>query len=154
MMGFGTARIVDPSGERDAQHELNAALTRQMDAFEKKKKKSVETEKIEERRKQQADKIRDEIRTMHEAYQFLAKKYISDKDRQQQQKQQLRASEEISGNLFEVDEKEETDEVFGIETVMSVKTAANIFKEQSGCKIETEDNNNFNGAHLEQSVNQ
>ena len=74
-MGFGTARLDDVHGKRDAQDELNTSLTRLMETHEKKKKKLLETEKIEQRRSQMADKLRDEVRTVHEAYQFLMKKY-------------------------------------------------------------------------------
>ena len=134
MMGFGTARIVDPSGERDAHCELNNALSRQMEAFEKKKKKTIEVEKNEQRKKQLADKLRDDIRTMHEAYQFLAKKYNSDKDRlQEKQMQAFEGPQE--------DTKEE-DEVFGINTALKVKSATNIFKEKAAARNENENNNN------------
>ena len=139
MMGFGTARIVDPSGERDAQSELNNALTRQMEAFEKKKKKTIEVEKSEERKKVLADKMRDDIRTMHEAYQFLAKKYYSDKDRLKEK--QMRVSEGQPEDGFGFDAKEE-DEVFGINTAVKVKTATNIFKEKAAARNENENNNN------------
>ena len=37
--------------------------------------KLLPKEKIEERRKRMADKLRDDVRTVHEAYQFLARKY-------------------------------------------------------------------------------
>ena len=81
MMGFGTALAMKDSGDRNALEELNTALCRQMETLDKKKKKVIETEKVEEKKIAQQDKIRDEIRTMHEAYQFLAKKYNTDKDR-------------------------------------------------------------------------
>ena len=48
---------------------------------QKKKKKLLETEKIEQRRQQMGDKLRDEVRTVHEAYQFLSRKYALDKER-------------------------------------------------------------------------
>ena len=132
MMGFGTARIVDPSGERDSQDALNNALSRQMEAFEKKKKKTVEGEKNEQRKKQLADKLRDDIRTMHEAYQFLAKKYNSDKERLQEKQMQ------VSEVLHE--ETDEEDEVFGINTALKAKSGS--FKEKAASRNENENNNN------------
>ena len=50
IMGFGTARIVDPTGEKNAQDKLNAALTQKMEDLDKKKKKAMDGEKNEERR--------------------------------------------------------------------------------------------------------
>ena len=78
MMGFGSARIEDQSGKRNALDELNNALSRQMENMEERKKKIEKTEKIEARKEAQHDKLRDDIRTMHEAYQFLAAKYRND----------------------------------------------------------------------------
>ena len=127
-MGFGTARIVDAHGERDAQDELNDALTRLMEVHEKKKKKMLETEKIEARRTQMADKLRDEVRTIHEAYQFLAKKYKYDKQRLKE-KQQLQSAED---NMKEIEEEEGKDEVFGLAEAVAAKSAANHWKKSSG----------------------
>ena len=117
-MGFGTARKIDASGEHGAQDELNNALTRLMDAHEKKKKKILETEKVEERRKQAADKLRDEVRTIHEAYQFLSKKYKYDNQR-------LKEKQQIPDSLINImDEETKEDEVFGLGQAVVLKTAA------------------------------
>ena len=88
-MGFGTARLDDVHGKRDAQDELNNSLTRLMEAHEKKKKKLLETEKIELKRSQMADKLRDEVRTVHEAYQFLSRKYQIDKERLKEKEMEM-----------------------------------------------------------------
>jgi hypothetical protein len=71
IMGFSTSRTLDPSGGHDARVELNAALSKKMLDIEKRKRAANKKEqtKIE-------DKLRDEIRTLHEAYQFLCRKYI------------------------------------------------------------------------------
>jgi len=155
MMGFGTVRLNDQSGERSALDELNTALTRQMETFDKKKKKIQDTEKIEKRRETQQDKIRDEIRTMHEAYQFLAKKYNHDKERQdktRQDKKSLKSAETIGEEIEENDEDGQVDEVFGMETVTTVKSVANIYNDANGCKSETDDNSSVPSV-LEQPVN-
>ena len=123
-MGFGTARIVDAHGERDAQDELNDALTRLMEAHEKKKKKILETEKIEERKRQMGDKLRDEVRTVHEAYQFLAKKYKYDKQRLKE-KQLLQAQEET---LKVIEDEEQKDNAFGMQEAVTAKQAAGLWK--------------------------
>ena len=70
-MGFSTSRTLDPSGGHDAKVELNAALSRKMADIDKRKRAANKKEqtKIE-------DKLRDEIRTLHEAYQFLSRKYM------------------------------------------------------------------------------
>ena len=86
MMGFGTSRTLDPSGSKNARIELNAALTRKMNDFETKRRKLLETDKKVKyvsttMQKQTADKLRDDIRTLHEAYQFLARKYIRDEEK-------------------------------------------------------------------------
>ena len=99
MMGFGTALAMKDSGDRNALEELNTALCRQMETFDKKKKKVIETEKIEEKKIAQQDKIRDEIRTMHEAYQFLAKKYNNDKDRLKDKSQSIGGELTTDGSL-------------------------------------------------------
>ena len=123
-MGFGTARIVDAHGDRDAQDELNDALTRLMEVHEKKKKKMLDNEKIEERRKQQSDKLRDEVRTIHEAYQFLAKKYKYDKQRLKE-RQLLESAEANNGSDCE---EEKDDEVFDFKTILAIKKAAKSMK--------------------------
>ena len=143
-MGFGTARIVDAHGERDAQDELNDALTRLMEAHEKKKKKILETEKIEERKRQMSDKLRDEVRTVHEAYQFLAKKYKYDKQRLKE-KQLLQAQEET---LKVIEDEEEKDNGFGLQEAMTAKTAAGLWKK---AKV---DENNSSEENVEQISNQ
>lgn len=153
MMGFGTARIVDRSGERNALDELNTALSRQMENFDKKKKKILETEKIEKRKEIQQDKLRDEIRTMHEAYQFLAKKYSHDKDRLKEPKQ-LQSSELIDGGI-EDNEDDKPYEGFGMETLTSGTSGAYVFGDVNPHQSEPEDNNTSVsvGALLEQSLN-
>ena len=82
IMGFSTSRTLDPSGGHDAKVELNAALSRKMADIEKRKRMANKKEqtKVE-------DKLRDEIRTLHEAYQFLSRKYI--------RLQELRRAEEV-----------------------------------------------------------
>ena len=123
-MGFGAARKVDAKGERDAQDELNDALTRLMNAHEMKKKKVLETEKVESRVKLAQDKLRNEVRTVHEAYQFLAKKYKYDKQRLKEKQLQQTACEEISNlPLIENNEEQETD-AMKFENAINVKTAA------------------------------
>ena len=99
MMGIGTALAMKDSGDRNALEELNTALCRQMETLDNKKKKVLETEKVEERKIAQQDKIRDEIRTMHEAYQFLAKKYNNDKDRLRDKSQSLGGELTADGTL-------------------------------------------------------
>lgn len=101
-----------------------------MEAHEKKKKKLLETEKIEQRREQMANKLRDEIRTVHEAYQFLSRKYQIDKEKlkekekemQQMQQQQLREG------LMDEEEDLKKDEAIGLGTAVAIKSAANVFK--------------------------
>ena len=151
MMGFGTARINDQSGKGSALEELNTALSRQMEAFEKKKKKIQDTEKIEKRRETQQDKIRDEIRTMHEAYQFLAKKYNHDQDRLKE-KTSLKSTEIVGEKIEENGEDGQVDEVFGMDTLTAMKATTNPFKDSTGCKSETEDNISVPGI-LEQVSN-
>ena len=78
IMGFTSARALDQSGGNDAVKELNIALSLKMEHMEKKKRIAIEKgKKLPETQKNPAaDKVRDEIRTLHEAYQFLSKKYI------------------------------------------------------------------------------
>jgi hypothetical protein len=144
-MGFGTARIVDAHGERDAQDELNDALTRLMEIHEKKKKKMNDTEKIEERRKQQSDKLRDEVRTVHEAYQFLAKKYKFDKQRLKEKQDLQGAADTVK--VIEADE--EKDEVFGLAEAVAIKAAANHWKKP---KNESVGDQNDTNEHKESST--
>ena len=88
IMGFTSARALDQSGGNDAISELNAALSKRMDVFEKKKRIAIEKgKKIPGAQKNpDADKARDELRTLHEAYQFLSKKYIRHMKKRQEQK--------------------------------------------------------------------
>ena len=93
IMGFSTSRTLDPSGGHDAKVELNAALSRKMADIEKRKRAATKKEqtKVE-------DKLRDEIRTLHEAYQFLSKKYI----RLQEIKRNMEEEDEEAEQRYEI----------------------------------------------------
>ena len=141
-MGLGTARLDDAHGKRDAQVDLNESLTRLMEAHEKKKKKVLETEKIEQRRSQMADKLRNEVRTIHEAYQFLSRKYQIDKERlkeKERENQQIKlAHEEMKLELQRRNEeipvieedKPESGKLNPLQTALALKSAANAFKDK------------------------
>ena len=128
IMGIGSARKVDASGDRDAQDELNENLTRLMDVHEKKKKKILETEKVESRAEHAQNKLRDEIRTIHEGYQFLAKKYKYDKQRREQLQQEKQLLQKEENALIVIEDEETTDVVFGLKETMDAKTALNKWK--------------------------
>ena len=64
MLGFTTSRTLDPSSGQDARGELNNALSRRMAELEKKKRMANQKEKFVV-----CDKLRDDVRTLHEAYQ-------------------------------------------------------------------------------------
>ena len=85
LMGFTSARSLDQSGGNDALRELNSALVRRMEHYEKKKRVAIENgKKLPDTQKNPAaDKVRDELRTLHEAYQFLSKKYLNHMKTQQ-----------------------------------------------------------------------
>ena len=146
MMGFGSARIEGPSGKTNALDELNIALSRQMESLEERKKKIEKTEKVEQRREAQQDKLRDEIRTMHEAYQFLAQKYSNDRARMTD-----KASEKI-------DKEENSDDVFAIGAMgahLSAPSNVSPFASISSidpvpCKDEVKDETVVSGSNLEQ----
>ena len=107
-MGFGTARLDDAHGKRDAQEDLNTALTRLMEAHEKKKKKVYDTEKIEQRREMMLNKCRDEVRTIHEAYQFLSRKYQLDKERlkeKEKEMERVRETMKAEGDIEDENER-------------------------------------------------
>ena len=146
MMGFGSARIEGPSGKTNALDELNIALSRQMESLEERKKKIEKTEKVEQRREAQQDKLRDEIRTMHEAYQFLAQKYSNDRAR-------------MTDKASEKNEKEENnDDVFAIGAMgalLSTQSTVSPFASISSidpvpCKDEVKDETVVSGSNLEQ----
>ena len=75
MLGFTTSRTLDPSSGQDARGELNNALSRRMAELEKKKRMANQKEKLAV-----CDKLRDDVRTLHEAYQagFLNAKHTID----------------------------------------------------------------------------
>ena len=79
IMGFTSARSLDQSGGNGAIRELNSALSRRMEHYEWKKRVAIEKGKQlpDTQKNPAADKVRDELRTLHEAYQFLSKKYIN-----------------------------------------------------------------------------
>ena len=137
-MGFGTARLDDVHGKRDAQDDLNASLTRLMDSHEKKKKKLLETEKIEQRRSLMADKLRDEVRTVHEAYQFLSRKYQLDKERLKEKEKEIQEfrdngpeNPEIT-NLIKVDlGDDDKKEIIGLGAAVNLKSIARNLKEST-----------------------
>lgn len=137
-MGFGTARLDDVHGKRDAQDDLNLSLTRLMDAHEKKKKKLLETEKIEQRRSLLADKLRDEVRTVHEAYQFLSRKYQLDKERLKEKEKEIQEfrdngpeNPEIT-NLIKVDlGDDDKKEIIGLGAAVALKSVARTLKESA-----------------------
>ena len=131
MMGFGSARIENQSGKQNAFDELNNALSRQMENMEERKKKIEKTEKLESRREAQHDKLRDDIRTMHEAYQFLAAKYRNDKARNLEKITDKKSSGEITEGVKSLNDKEEcVDEVFSMGAILSAQSAASTFIDQ------------------------
>ena len=140
-MGFGTARLDDVHGKKDAQDDLNASLTRLMDSHEKKKKKLLETEKIEQRRIQMGDKLRDEVRTIHEAYQFLSRKYQLDKERLKEKEKEIQEFRDNAAenpeitNLIKVELEDDKKETIGISAAVALKSAARTFKD-SAIKID------------------
>ena len=76
--------------------------------------------KIEQRREAQHDKLRDEIRTMHEAYQFLAQKYRNDKARNEEKASDKKPSSELTDDMRNGNDKEEpADEVFCMGAILS-----------------------------------
>ena len=79
IMGFTSARSLDQSGGNDALGELNSALSKRMEHYEKKKRIAIEKGKQlpDTQKNPAADKVRDDLRTLHEAYQFLSKKYLN-----------------------------------------------------------------------------
>ena len=146
-MGFGTARLDDAHGKRDAQEDLNTALTRLMEAHEKKKKKVYDTEKIEQRREMMSNKLRDEVRTIHEAYQFLSRKYQLDKERlKEKEKEMERARENMKaeGDMDDENEKEEQKMMGSLQSAMALKSAANAFKGQIDNTAAEKDSNSKN----------
>ena len=146
-MGFGTARLDDAHGKRDAQEDLNTALTRLMEAHEKKKKKVYDTEKIEQRREMMSNKLRDEVRTIHEAYQFLSRKYQLDKERlKEKEKEMERARENMKaeGDMEDENEKEEQKMMGSLQSAMALKSAANAFKGQIDNTAAEKDSNSKN----------
>ena len=78
---------------------------------------------MEVRKLQAQDKIRHEVRLIHEAYQFLAKKYKHDKQR-------LKEKLEYSDELIKIadDNEEENDEVFGMDKALAAKAALKTWK--------------------------
>ena len=142
MMGFGTARTLDPSGSKNARNELNAALTRKMNDFETKRRKLLELDKqksfvAESVRNQTKDKLRDDIRTLHEAYQFLARKYMRDEEKLKEKMNNTTTENDIQdmlddlhlvNNFNDNEEKEEDNDVFGLGQKSSINTNADIFK--------------------------
>ena len=130
MMGFGTARSLDPSGNKNARAELNVCLSRKMADFDTKRKKLLELDKIktnlsEAAKNQAKDKLRDDIRTLHEAYQFLARKYIRDEEKMKEKMNGTLVGEDndvidldaiddlhLVNNLYDDDDNEEDNDVF------------------------------------------
>ena len=146
-MGFGTARLDDAHGKRDAQEDLNSALTRLMEAHEKKKKKVYDTEKIEQRREMMLNKCRDEVRTIHEAYQFLSRKYQLDKERlkeKEKEMERVRETMKAEGDIEDENDKEEQKQMGSLQSAMALKSAANAFKGQIDNTAAEKDSNNKN----------
>ena len=104
MLGFTTSRTLDPSSGQDARGELNAALSRRMAELEKKKRMANQKEKFAV-----CDKLRDDVRTLHEAYQFLSRKYLLAQQRMHRQRE-----EEAEGGSGDDDNEgaDEDDEVY------------------------------------------
>ena len=140
MMGFGTARTLDPSGSKNARNELNAALTRKMNDFEAKRRKLLEQDKqksfvAESVRNQTKDKLRDDIRTLHEAYQFLARKYMRDEEKLKEKMNNTTESDiqdmlddlHLVNNFNDIEEKEEDNDVFSVKKSSNL-TTSDMFK--------------------------
>jgi hypothetical protein len=69
LLGFSSSRSLDPINGNDPKAVLNAALIRRMEDVEKRKRGQVHVPA--------EDRPKDDVRILHEAYQFLAKKYAS-----------------------------------------------------------------------------
>jgi len=74
VLGFSSSRTLDT----DAKMELNNALSRQMELLERKKMRAAHSTQVvvSGRGPSIEEKQRDEVRLLHEAYQFLSRKFI------------------------------------------------------------------------------
>ena len=102
MLGFTTSRTLDPSSGQDARGELNAALSRRMAELEKKKRMANQKEKFAV-----CDKLRDDVRTLHEAYQFLSRKYLLAQQRMRQREEEAEVCSDGDDNNEGGDEVDE-----------------------------------------------
>ena len=89
------------------------------------------------------DKLRDEVRTVHEAYQFLSRKYQLDKERLKEKEKEIQefrdngAENENLNTLIKVELDNDKKEPIGIGIAVSLKSAARTFKDNSN-KPETQ----------------
>ena len=81
MMGFTSAQSLNKCNGNDVLIALNSALTQRMELLEKKKRIAIEKKKKKSKKDKtpnpELDKVREEFITLHEAYQFLSRKYRS-----------------------------------------------------------------------------
>ena len=78
IMGFSSSRTLDPNGGHDPRKELSEALSRQMALIDRKKnarsqRQNLVTSQVES----QLSRQKDDVRMLHEAYQFLSRKYLA-----------------------------------------------------------------------------
>jgi len=137
-MGFGTARLDDVHGKRDAQDDLNASLTRLMDSHEKKKKKLLETEKIEQRRSLMLTNLGMKLGLFMRLISSLSRKYQLDKERLKEKEKEIQEfrdngpeNQEIT-NLIKVDlGDDDKKEIIGLGAAVALKSVARTLKEST-----------------------
>ena len=82
-------------------------------------------------RNQTKDKLRDDIRTLHEAYQFLARKYMRDEEKLKEKMNNTTESDiqdmlddlHLVNNFNDIEEKEEDNDVFSLKKSSNIATS-------------------------------
>lgn len=81
IMGFSSSRVLDPSAGHNPKTELSSALTKRMQEIETRRHQSGKrvgmNRNIEKSGPGAEQKQRDDARILHEAYQFLSRRYLS-----------------------------------------------------------------------------
>ena len=89
-----------------------------------------------------SDKLRDEIRTVHEAYQFLSRKYAIDKERLKEKEMEMQQLQ--NGEIIVIENEDDAQNLggVGLGTAMALKSAANVFKGQIEGNVNGKETNN------------
>ena len=151
MMGFTSAQSLNKCNGNDVLIALNSALTQRMELLEKKKRIAIEKKKKKSKKDKtpnpELDKVREEFITLHEAYQFLSRKYKSHLEKREAEASSNNSDADNHNNNSEEVEEAEGDNCLDIDDgdfdpamYEIIDGSGEVFIDYSGLESDIKDN--------------